>query len=1630
MKRRQTQTRGRRYRPTSLVSRLAGAPIGLSRTVIRPRRGSTLVLVVSAIALLSVLVAAYLAIGRGDIARSRTAVAVDRVGGDVKGIGDYIAGIVGDDVLSIMVEGDTFDYQPGTLSLVRREAIDYPFTDWDRKSDPTQGPGPTGSPGTPAYDRLRFSPVGSISPDWIRGTDIEPFPASDPWLASTLPTWLNPTNNALPEDWLEWSRDWAKITNIAPDGRFVNLFNLRNNFGALPGTRPGQTGMSDRLTLFDQNGVAQLNPQLDIGGPADPNIPAHWDSRQREMFRPAVGLLNPNPTILFHDPLYLPYQYADADGDGMYDSRWQELVDATDPDNILSLLPTDDEHRWFVAARIVDLASLVNVNTATDLRSSPENHAPLGLTPADIDVRRLLCLNDSFDAYPGLMVDGYNQLHVPPGTPWEQDYSNYVGTTGMGLAAWEVAKGAYNAVIDTVFSSQVLLPLTPSTPYVPRTAEERLNHYLRVGSMLPTSAYYDAGTYRAGGLFGTPDLLELLTYRGLNDSGTLSRLEQTMAGRTQNQNWHRYDPLRSNRWTSIERQHQHDAIGRAIPATAGSGSPMFWSALDVRQLLTTISWARPLTSSPLIFDLGDPVTAADGLADAMRQLAYVSPLLPPELQQSVRETPIDLVQTLDRIGAFGQTTDYMKIFRGYADALLPMARDKDIWTVPAKRSVSYGNNPEFALRTAAALTVNLIDLYDEELTGGIAHQQTSRTVLFRADKRTEVAGDPTKFPFWADAPLDLGDAFLPTQGTDVRAMNVHGVEAQPFITEIAAYNIYTDTPNSRGGDMDWELIPDPIDPTATIPNLSQHITIDGKINGINPAIPATDNPDFIAQVVAFQVSNPFDYDIVVSQGDPAAGTLEYSYYIDFGGNEFPLIEHDEASGIDMGVTIQPRETVVFYALSMPKGDGSSVGMTTINGRFKNADVEGVLAGQDVMQNWIDRQLAAPGVRVIRTRPLGATGFTKLLAGTGGSSVAIGGVGDPNREVTLWRAIIQPSIGETPQTNQQFNDIMLDRLRDPVPATTRASLDQRIPEASDPVVTGMGWKGQFVKQTQAGEEGSIDPARRGDNTGYTITTWGAIRRPTEGMGNATPRGALPAWCLERKFGPSLNDDEDDPADPYNMLKCHFVPGMPCFGTVSTRPKVGGNDLATWRDRQAPTTVGSGITLLDTISQEPDDKDVPPLSPAEQADGFNFSDIYSELHLNNSRFRVMTPGGDQQVTMRPADVLLPLGVATFHDPDDDDPNTPNVNEAWTTFGEALTEALGYDMPPPGPVIGGATPPPSVYDALDRGQLELHGYFDRTRNEYRSSVPFIDADGDLHLDPSDPAERRLGLGIPISQAVVENFTTFPPRTGDFRQQYGSISGATVGVINANTAPLQVKRALPGLSPSSITNEWWWPTGSGDQLGTGTDIASTAVAYRDRTRIVPRFETAELSFVGESGIPGHPRDVLGRFDPANKNYALFGLPCGVAGIRQETGFAAKAELLAVNHYVSDLALARLLKHNIDHLGDPDDNATSIGDMNDGVDPIRYGTTKSLDDEIANDYDEQLTLANGVLNSVSVRSDTFACWFVVHGYKESDATGLKPSDPLTPSVARRFLMVIDRSNVTRLGEKPRILLFRELPLK
>ena len=163
-------------------------------------------------------------------------------------------------------------------------------------------------------------------------------------------------------------------------------------------------------------------------------------------------------------------------------------------------------------------------------------------------------------------------------------------------------------------------------------------------------------------------------------------------------------------------------------------------------------------------------------------------------------------------------------------------------------------------------------------------------------------------------------------------------------------------------------------------------------------------------------------------------------------------------------------------------------------------------------------------------------------------------------------------------------------------------------------------------------------------------------------------------------------------------------------------------------------------------------------------------------------------------------------------------------------------------------------------------------------------------------------------------------------------------------------------------------------------------------------------------------------------------------AAVREQPGFGSVGELMVLTDRkergVPLFDATKPDKTCIDYLAKDNENIVSTtvqsGAINaDGVMHTKLtGTTTSiLADTSTDDYAERLTVAAALTNVVSVRSDYYACWFVLQGYRRSEVNRLGPDDPLVPAIARRFLVIFDRSNVVTSSDKPRIVLYKELPM-
>jgi hypothetical protein len=313
----------------------------------------------------------------------------------------------------------------------------------DTNGDPLS---PAGAPNVRSIDLRNFGTpfLMPIEPVHLRDLEGATFPLS------MVPNKGTATGTDPAAPFID-RRDWLSLSNIFPSGNAINLANLRNNFYAESGwgfDAAGKPRMSQGLTLYklgSPSNSTAAGVAFDAGKPGG-IIPVEWDAmRVPRLSYQIAGTgfqafdRKPNPLVpadwftqqLFaarpmREEVYQPNEYsylfnqwADADGDGIADSRWGELVDlgdffsaaGTGAPRARSVIKTNSRMRLFVAARIIDANAMVNVNTATDTVRLPgqtidpkfptQNARDLtflaGSSTAEVDLRRVLMGHD-FDA--------------------------------------------------------------------------------------------------------------------------------------------------------------------------------------------------------------------------------------------------------------------------------------------------------------------------------------------------------------------------------------------------------------------------------------------------------------------------------------------------------------------------------------------------------------------------------------------------------------------------------------------------------------------------------------------------------------------------------------------------------------------------------------------------------------------------------------------------------------------------------------------------------------------------------------------------------------------------------------------------------------------------------------------------------------------------------------------------------------------------------------------------------------------------------------------------------------------------------------------------------------------------------
>jgi hypothetical protein len=1607
-------------------------------------RGTVLLMVIGVLALLAIIAVVYAAIGQADRRAGTAYVRSVQVEDISDQFGQYVAGIIGEDTLQVIE--DEYPSSQASRSQKRRYHALWTY------------------PGMPISDDIYIEPPNNTSTRFkpVGGSDDPARQGYQPWLAPSEPTFLrfnDSTNWTDPDRQYLNFRDWASISNVSPNGQFVNLVNLRNNFLAQPGVgfdANNRPKMGNDLTLYDQNGLvyAAGSAQLEDGRNANEKIAWHWMMRQRQAARPiepfAVGTGLPG----VGQPEYIANSWADADGDGIADARWFELSGLAGPRSQYDVpgISQQDRARYFAAVRVVDLTGMVNVSTATDLLTAPgplpnppgapnppAARYPFGLSGGDVDLLRALTLSDVYERYgPGQGgLAGYALFQNPPAPQAPGNYLQYTNQQGtaaakqIGLAAYhslQLASGADRMPGSPAMIQELGTPVVFGTPFATQPAGRQAIFGIAQGDN--SNVGYSALGYFATSAnpntplaatvtrspFGLTEELDLHAFYSANDPRQVSRLEATLDGRrtTGTVNRPSYGPLRSTRELDVERGRRGDN-----PATGlQDNDSLAQQHLDLRHRITTINGSRPLTTT-------GPVRSFD----------------PNRISEN--EVRVDLREFLVADAQL-PTGSMRRLFNHIADALMPYrpmdAFETGFWNTDANpkfRPLFYGNSPDFAIHAAAHLTANLRDAVDND--NSTDRDVAGPTAFTLRTTTTAPQAPDNQYPY-PQVTLPTPHLDLAQSGRDVESqrVNIYGIEAQPFLVEAGSYAFWTDVPwdatplnGQISPDHEWRDNRHPNGPSN--PPVDTPITIDDDAT--------YENADYLGEIVAFQVTNPFDRDIFLTRA--GASSPEFIYYVEYAGRYFPLAEMDQNPGSEpvfrnASLKLNAGETRTFFATSprqkfefdqrfgVPLSSRVTVPPGTVPPNF------------EFLREFVQRQFRKEPIQANMGEPVHTTMVDAATwsligpTGTGGEAGMmdlhgqdIGMNTAERKEIKLWR-VMSPDAAESPSSNIQTNDMLADRMRDPERSPAVATMYQRLDSGPNDEVPG----------TVAGDDRTSTVFGGGsprDNTGFNIVMWGAIRRPTNPI-DPTQRaalGAMPPWCLEARTdqiyswptptAPVIALGGGGPIALGNLNKEFSGPGgrgnQADYGGAETRYTRMANMIS-------DVAQGSGGTKInDQMRDKPDDKKQNPIPVSLSKDAAGQFRLFRDQAVRISLSGLDASGVpvNQGLFRRAGDILLPLAIGPSSDP-----RQANENLKHLTLAEALAIATDYYSPPAGTLYnfaGHSDVPAGVRAKLDQGHLVLDAF-----------VPFNDVNNNGVYDPDagNNKERPLGLGIPMALNLLDMFRM---------DSYGGTASSEIGRVNINTSSILTNSLLPLAAPDPLTA--WMTTDSGsdrvriyDPATQQSDLAATLQSYRDKldTRTRPLLNVSGNGLgdvaqpVAGSTLEISFRDTTTQFiNPWERDGRQ--VRTQIPGLREEAGFRSIGEVLAARlaQVPTGVDPVQYASNSVDRYAR--DGVSFTGQR--GVETVNVRTTGNTEvsDQVVDDYNEKLAVANALLGSITVRSDVFCVYFVVHGYQASDVQNLSANDPLVPSLARRYMMIVDRSNVARKGDKPRILLFNEVPM-
>lgn len=329
----------------------------------------------------------------------------------------------------------------------------------------------------------------------------------------------------------------------------------------------------------------------------------------------------------------------------------------------------------------------------------------------------------------------------------------------------------------------------------------------------------------------------------------------------------------------------------------------------------------------------------------------------------------------------------------------------------------------------------------------------------------------------------------------------------------------------------------------------------------------------------------------------------------------------------------------------------------------------------------------------------------------------------------------------------------------------------------------------------------------------------------------------------------------------------------------------------------------------------------------------------------------------------------------------------------------------------------------------------------------------------DPNDPNDLRHGFpalpaGVRVFDALVcdaEGFNAYlfdingNATAGDaedlelqrFRNAAAYTGRLTAGLININTASREVMRALPhAYRFLHSTNE-----DDGGVImphldpnvdyGVGrTRLVEAIEAYRDRlgnyvTGLTIDDPLPKYAGRGQRATSNIPNPAL------NETRGDRGMvSVGEIGLLRERGRIDTGNPAADDRWNDSFSVEFGAMNPLRNPLFP--NALVDMDVSTDAQRVKFFDPNSnvrVLDEVSRDVEEANLLHAGLSNLITTRSDVFVVYFKVRTVRRDPATGIWNGLSRDHIVSdRRYVMVVDRSNVNRPSDSPKILFFEEAP--